>query len=46
MSMNLYSLRAPETLSVVCSDLRVQKYELFLMWQNFLEKNLKYFLTA
>ena len=31
----------PETLSVVCSELRVQKYKLFLNWPNVFEKNLK-----
>ena len=39
---DLFSFRLyPETLSVVCSELRVQKYKIFLNWQNVFEKNLK-----
>ena len=39
---DLFSFRLyPETLSVVCSELRVQKYKIFLNWPNVFEKNLK-----
>ena len=41
---DLYSSRfLSKTLSVVCSDLRVQKYKLFSNWPNVFEENLKVF---
>ena len=43
---DLFSFRLyPETLSVVCSELRVQKYKIFLNWPNVSEEKLKLFFS-